>query len=478
VEFKIRAGTYTEVLHLDVSGRATAYVGYVAYAGEEVAIANVSSTEDGEDYGPIWLDHVSYNLVRGLTVQGSVGFLRAVDAHNNVIDRCNFNGSTLYPGASKRGGLYFSGSHHNRVLNSRVFQGTDALSFVHSDYNMVLGNTFELAGHNIFDILCSSYNVIRGNDLTNPIQKLGAVLDCESATMSWHGNGDLAQSNPVLDSAQHNLIERNVFHGTEHYYSTSGGNGIQYAGQNGIVRRNVFYETNVGLGMQQYADEALYSYGNRVYHNVFHANFCAGISVKPSGDQGRIDDNEYKNNILWNNEGYGGDCSGESPAQILFRRSVSGHRWVRNNIASAAGNTIIREEFGNEYDLAGFPGASAFEATLEVDPEFENAANHEYALADGSRMEDAGHFLTTFTSATGSGTTIQLADASYFYDGFGIPGEEGDLVQVEDRTETARVIAVDYSSDVVTLDRSLSWTQGQGFGLPYDGDAPDVGAFE
>jgi hypothetical protein len=37
---------------------------------------------------------------------------------------------------------------------------------------------------------------------------------------------------------------------------------------------------------------------------------------------------------------------------------------------------------------------------------------------------------------------------------------------------------VNYSTRVITLDRQLSWTQGQGLTLAYEGSAPDVGAHE
>ena len=47
--------------------------------------------------------------------------------------------------------------------------------------------------------------------------------------------------------------EMNTFAEGVGYYSTSGGNGIQYAGQDGIIRRNAFYQTNVGLGMLGFA---------------------------------------------------------------------------------------------------------------------------------------------------------------------------------------------------------------------------------
>jgi hypothetical protein len=39
--------------------------------------------------------------------------------------------------------------------------------------------------------------------------------------------------------------------------------------------------------VQTYDDEALYNRGNRVYHNVFHANECAGIALGEDATLGR-----------------------------------------------------------------------------------------------------------------------------------------------------------------------------------------------
>ena len=61
-------------------------------------------------------------------------------------------------------------------------------------------------------------------------------------------------------------------------------------------------------------------------------------------------------------------------------------------------------------------------------------------------------------------------------DGWGII--DGDLIQLEGQTQTARVIAIDYDSNVITVDRSLKWNKAQGVSLPYTGIAPDVGAYE
>ncbi|MHC4417076.1 MAG: hypothetical protein ACYSU6_00660, partial [Planctomycetota bacterium] len=71
------------------------------------------------------------------------------------------------------------------------------------------------------------------------------------------------------DCTKYNLIERNTF-----AYTPSSGNhspyaGIQYAGQNGIIRNNIFYDTiGPALSLTLYGREANYNTGNRIYNNV------------------------------------------------------------------------------------------------------------------------------------------------------------------------------------------------------------------
>ncbi len=475
--YQIRGGDYGEVLRLRASGRADAYIGFLAYDGETVTLRDVDSFENGEDYGPIWLDGVRYNVVQGIRVRGSVGFLRAVDAHYNVIDGCDFDTSAIYPSESKRGGLYFAWSTNNRVINSRIVRGTDSLALIRSDRNLVSGNTFELAGHDVWVIKCGSYNVIRGNRFTNPRQKLGSIFDCEEATTSWHGNGRFAEDRAILDATRHNLVEGNVFDTSGTWYSSSGGNGIQYAGQEGIVRHNVFVRTNVGLGMTQYGAEALYNYDNRVYHNVFHDNYCAGIYTSGNTGEGRMEGNVYKNNALWDNRGWNPDdqCDGADASQLLYRQSFDGHRFVANGIGSSAGNALVREEFGGAGTVEDFAGDLS--GTVVGDPRFTNVASGDYTLGPDSPLIDRGDFLTT-TAGAGSGTVMEVNDALYFYDGFGILGEMGDRIQLEGDTATARVVEVDYAANTITLDTSLNWTAGQGVAHAFAGSAPDIGVYE
>lgn len=486
--FLIRQGNYKQALHVEQSGNAKAYIGFSAYQGEKVQIKGVNSIEQGQEYGAIWLDQASYILINGLTVTDSIGFGRFLNAHHNVFSNNNFTGSTIYnegKNASKRGGLYIAFSHHNQIINNNFKKGTDLLSLVHSNYNRIEGNIMDLAGHDLWNIKCSSFNIIRGNVFSNKNQKLGSVFDCEQGTMNWHGNGRFKQQNAVLDASQYNLIEHNIFKDAVRYYSTSGGNGIQYAGQNGIIRFNVFYHTNVGFSLASYRTEASYTYSNRIYNNTFHDNWCVGIAVGSLME--KFEDNQFINNILWNNQGLGASqCSEQNAKQILFRRKEGDQWFVHNNIASDKGDQVIGL-WGNGrqmsvYDFEGSFIPVQFKDTLAEDPLFVDQTKHNYQLSANSPMIDAGVMLSKIISDSGKGLHVKVQDSQFFSDGAGIEGESGDQIMIQSgensSLQSATIVNIDRKSNLLTLDKIVSWQKGDMISLSYQGTQPDLGAFE
>ncbi len=305
--------------------------------------------------------------------------------------------------------------------------------------------------------------------LANSQQKIGEVYDC---------GGDTSAVPNSFNSTKHNIFEGNIFAEavTEDNPTTSNGNGIQYSGQDGIIRNNVFHSCYVGLAMQYYGDEALYTINNRVYHNVFYNNDGGGIAIRPNTVS-----NIFQNNILLDNKGCNPDCTAVSPGQIIYRTPLHPTTRIERNsiLYQAAGDRVMEPEFSAGSTIAQFSSANpgVMTANLEVNPLFVNAPANDFRLQSGSPMIDQGVFLTTTVSGD-SGTTIPVRDAWPFYDGFGIPWETGDLIQLQGQTQTARIVAVSYTANTLTVDRPLTWTAGQGVSLRFAGAAPDIGAFE
>ncbi len=451
----IRTGSYSEPLMPANSGAVGDYITFKNYANELVVIVTGSSMA-------IDISDRDYIIIEGLNINDS-RWLEARNSHHNIIRNNSF---ARTPATGTTGNVRFISSSYNQILYNAIQEGKDNLLLIDSERNVVEGNTITESRHSIWGIRCGDYNIIRNNFFSNTQQKIGEVYDCGEDTSAVPNS---------FDSTKHNLIERNVFAGTGGDDSISGGNGIQYSGQDGIVRRNVFYSNNVGLGMQVYSDEALYNTENRVYHNTFYDNSCAGVSLR-DGQEGNI----FKNNILFWNKGVSGDCFGTGPAQIVYRGDIGGYVFERNNIINqVAGEDVIYQLYGSGHSLSYFESnfPSLYLDNLEVDPAFVDASANDFHLQSDSPMIDAGTFLTS-TAGAGSGTVMQVDDAGYFYDGFGISGEVGDLIRLDGQTVTARIVTVDYDTHTLTLNTSLTWTAGQGISLAYSGSAPDIGAYE
>jgi hypothetical protein len=188
----------------------------------------------------------------------------------------------------------------------------------------------------------------------------------------------------------------------------------------------------------------------------------------------------FKNNILFQNRGVSGDCQGDGAAQLLYRGTLPDMVVTHNDIINdSPGQDVIQDEFGSGDSLAAYQSAypAVFFANVEIDPLFANASAHEYTLDSGSDAIDAGDFLTVTVGAH-TGSLLAVVDAGYFYDGFGIPGERGDTIQLEGGTATAVITAVDYATNTLTLESELTWADGQGVSLAYQGAAPDLGSHE
>jgi hypothetical protein len=117
-----------------------------------------------------------------------------------------------------------------------------------------------------------------------------------------------------------------------------------------------------------------------------------------------------------------------------------------------------------------------YRKNLQEDPLFVTEVNFDFNLKQGSPMIDKGAFLTK-TTGSGRGNQMQVEDVRYFYDGYDIEGEQGDIIQLKNGG-TARIISINYSTNTIILDRKLSWKPEQGISLVYSGEAPDIGAFE
>ena len=418
----IRSGRYAEQIRPARSGRPGKPILISSHDGDKVVVADL-------DQPAIYLKRRHYIVIQGLHFENVLGWGRLEDAAYNRIANNHFR-KALARGTT--GGLKLVRSHYNQIRSNAFEHGNDSLVVQASDRNVIEDNRFRWARHSLMSVRCGNFNVIRGNRFHNERQKAMEIYDCEG----------ISDAPYRLDATKRNLIEKNVFEYTRGPSAPHKYNAIQMAGQAGLVRQNIFVDNRGGgIGVQVYADEALFNYGHRIYNNTFVANQCYAISSSSAFGR-RYEDIELLNNIFHKNEG----CHGEGE-QLLI-----GDPWALR----MTNNAVLAPK---------------------EEPGFQSEAKGDLRLKENSPLIDRGIYLTR-TIGKGVGTKIQVKDVTYFYDGFGINGESGDRIRIEGDANPLRILHIDYDQRVLTVDRNISWDAGQGVGLIFIGSAPDLGAVE
>ena len=295
------------------------------------------------------------------------------------------------------------------------------------------------------------------------------------------------------------------------------GNGRAYGAETGIwvddtddvvVQRNVLDSNPTGMRITG-------SYRILARHNVIHENTFSYVTPSSSGAiwvgrTGRSGaDVVVVHNTLHRNGHYrpvgtpysslnfGYDSTPElAPTGIAFRNNIASESQAQNPESDllvqgapallddndyytprAAGLQVLLDPAGSppvtfdQYRAAtGQDGRSITLAPLFID-----SASGDFRLRSVSPCIERGGVLTTATSADVSSTSLAVADARYFSDGYGLV--PGDLVQVAGNPPV-RITRVDLASNTLTLEEPLSWSAGDGVSYPFEGHAPDIGAFE
>ncbi len=451
----IKAGTYSATLRPRTSGTSGNPITFKAEGGE-VVLKNSSGSA-------INLQSRNYIVIDGLKILDTDGpwiIMNSGGPSYNVIKNCYLEKALDWTGVDLNGG------HHNKFLNN-IFKSECACSSVCSDvggpsdlmkvsnsgYNLFDGNEFHGGTHNAIAFQdqgpdgSTSYNIIRNNLFQN----------------KWHSNFGamgveyiLIENNLVLDGGKNYAVN---WCGSERDRTMSRDKhkGINTNTHFAIVRRNTIVNNGHGFGLNSAISDTKYPWKNNCVDNRYYNNTLADNQVgvrAVSTDPTR--DNIIKNNIIYN--------------------SVGNNVFITNNTTTPSLNYFIRNNiFGESGSVVSYASNDKRINQLAVNPRFVNASARNYNLNAGSPMINAGAWLTTTTSG-GSGNKIPVEDSRYFMDGWGVI--DGDLIQFEGESTPVRITKVDYSNNILTLSKSISYAKGQGIALPYYGSAPDIGALE
>jgi hypothetical protein len=431
----IKKGTYKQTIRPNNSGSRGNYITYSRYSKDEVVITGVDAAD---------LHDRSYVFIDGLKFLNVEHFVQLEpNGQHNIIQNCH-----MEEGGQYRGINLDKNANYNKILNNIIIGKCaphDLIVIQSSNHNLIEGNVMYYGSHNairVHDVNDGStgYNIIRNNYIQNRWHSSIGIFGVEYI---------LVENNTIVDAGE-DSADNTCGSDRDRNSSKDEKKGIQLGAQYSIVRNNVLVNNGYGVGLASSASSEKYPWknnciNNRIYHNTLTKNHV-GIrhnSIDPATD------NVIKNNMLYNNRDYS-----------IKVQPFDKNYFISNNIIGAS----VR-----------YSPMDIIIDNISINPLFVDENDRDFMLKIGSQMINKGAFLTK-TVNSGSGKTIVVEDARYFIDGWGI--FEGDLIQIEEQTQTARITSVDYKTNTITINSSLTWAKGKGVSLPYHGSSPDIGAFE
>ncbi len=467
------------------SGTSNAPITVKAYPGESVTI---SQTLRG--FPTVLLYDKAWWTFDSLTFSNCFQFMALVNVTNFVVTNCVFttmpeNSVAAYSGVGIQGASQF-----NKFQNCTFAEwgsvtgpgGTNAYGYVlfgcplkigneedpRTCYNLVEDCTFYSGGHDLIEITVP-HNVIRNNDFHNePFFRTNSTY---RYLPNWalprnEVNKYGAYSARIMkpnDAGESQDDYRNVFEGNRMHYTgppcDSGGSfGIELGTRRSIYRYNTIAYTLAAGVIFNTSGTTTLSTSNAVYNNVIFScglatlhggvqmqSYCYGLSM--STLEGRRTNNFIVNNIFWGNHPNNVDPT-------IYKYQSYRVNW------NGDGNLpypmfVNTNGYGDYFRTSNLP---------------------DFQLQAGSPCIDAGTWLAFIKSSNGSGTSFTVDNSLYFSDGNRIV--EGDTIQLQGQTNRAVIVTNDYIANRITFLPALTWTNGQGVALAYNGRAPDMGAFE
>ena len=451
----IADGSYSTQINPSQSGTAGNPITYQAQNSRMVLLTSGNPR--------ILIDNRSYITIDGIKASnGSQRWLHGNNASHITINDCEFQGDGVDGGSFETGRFQNSGGYIT-ITNSYFDGQADGIHIRES-----VGHY--LANNQILD------------DEHSPLVLMGVsqtvVENCYFET-DVHRNLEILSTREIMPPNAHRtnylVIQDNYFHSDD---ASGVASAIKLSGSYSIFRRNVFDECNVaGIRLAQaygsqpnYRPEGWFCEYNRLYNNTFYDNPQA---IQASRNNSTISaGGAYGNNVFTNNIIYGGSDSKQ--VNMYFDTQPEDVAFFYNSVMRSAAGQDVFYLFGNK-TVAEIESAypTYFANNVEFNPLFTDAPADDFTLMVGSPCIDAGGNLTS-TVGSGSGTAVTVADSLYFTDGYGLI--DPDIIRVG--ANRVQIVSINRSTNQITIDQAITWSDGDPVYMDYYGQGPDLGAFE
>jgi parallel beta-helix repeat protein len=300
------------------------------------------------------------------------------------------------------------------------------------------------------------------------------------------GQGTNRESGIWIHGTDNAIVEDNTMHESN--------TGLYVTESNNVISRNnvIYNNTRNGIVLQVSFEATIDSEDNVVVHNTVYGNgydqtdpniFVPQVSINPCSDRCYLANHNvvrtrFKNNILAEDQSREGDLFVSGTTNILdYNNYYQSSRddliiWWDPVVKDVISGNPHQYNWGDYLSASGQDANSITTDPCFIDSDFNNPSG--FRLKSTSLCVDAGGFLTVTTNGCYNCNTVEVSDARYFCDGYGIV--DGDWMQIN--SDVVQVMDVNYVDNIITIDRNISWSQGDSVSYPYAGTAPDMGAFE
>ena len=393
---------------------------------------------------------------------------------NNIITQC---GNGTYQASVSGNFVYIQGNTISYASDTPAAPNTSKALLISGDHILVENNTIS---HNADGMtLFANHTVIRGNTFSDMLQS-----ECGSHSGNCHRDAIESEPTPPSDPAsafnlyEGNTVLRNIGANAHTYLLQADGCGPGVCTHT-IIRYNLTAHVGSsasgsgGTGILD--DNAGSGSGSNGYTYIKTYNNTWAFIQDVSNGSHDFFSNGSSNGSEINNIHFLGQSATGYDVYSAYNGGQTGFV-ARGNLAFCSATPC---SFSSTY-TSGFGTGNA-----TGNPLFLNAAADDYHLLAGSLAIGRGSFLTTATGAGSASTSLTVADASFFYDGFGIVGVQPDWIRIGPIT-TVQIKSVNYATNVITLANPVSWSSGDAIYLYKDskgnvvlnGPNPDVGAYQ